>query len=174
MMKGLAYILTPISFLITLWMPACLQFFFVVSALLQYLQSWLWRQPWLRSWANLGPLVKPGSGSGFLNPASSYQAPRTGSSSAGGGPTRFSKGATISTTARPVSVDEGDLTVSGVASGLKEGWNAAKQVQTKWATKSSAKNDKQRADEYEERRALEDKAAYYRRRAEGGKARNGT
>lgn len=159
-MKLVAYILTPISVVVTLGFPSSLQMFFVVSALLHLIQSWLFKQPWLRRWANLGPLPNlagPGPSPLPRAPAGTWVAPRT-----------------ISTTARPAVPAEADdkLTITGVASGLQDGWKSAKSKMNNYSEKKVKQSSRQKAEEYEQRRSLEEKEKYFGRKDQwerGGK-----
>lgn len=91
-MQIMSVALIPVGGIVTLYMPAAVQVFFVFTGLLQYLQTWAFYQPWVRRFFGLGPVFKfdapriPSGGSGASASASasgpapppggSYQAPR--------------------------------------------------------------------------------------------------
>ena len=156
-MKMMQYVLTPLSIAVTFKMAAGLQFFFVISAVLQWCQTWLFFQPWLRRWANLPPLethevkvartIRPGATSG----AGQWQAPRT-----------------ISTTARPVETasEELNLNTNNPITNLKNAWKGIMEQGNKRQASRAAKAQEQKAQEYEQKRRLEEEEKYYKRREE--------
>jgi YidC/Oxa1 family membrane protein insertase len=164
MMKTLAYVITPVSLIVTIYLPAGVQWFFLVSAILQYGQSWLWRQPWLRKWARLGPIPFSPTQSGRVvqgaNGGMKWQAAQPRSAGGGGG----GAGTVIPTTARSLAEAEGDLSVRGIAQGLRDGWGSVKEKRDAYVKKTTAKADKSRQKDYEEKRALEDDNGFYERR----------
>ncbi|KAK1835728.1 60Kd inner membrane protein-domain-containing protein [Podospora conica] len=74
-MRAMGVVLVPISVLATMWMPAGLQFFFLISGGLQYLQAKVFYHPMLRHLLGLGYLHLGGEAA--RPTASNYQAPRT-------------------------------------------------------------------------------------------------
>ncbi|KAL1858941.1 hypothetical protein VTK73DRAFT_7737 [Phialemonium thermophilum] len=174
MMKLGAIIMGPLSLIVTIYFPAGLQFFFLVTGALQYLQTWLFYRPWLRRWANLpplkpvaaaaapdGPRVSPFSGGAAAATSATWQAPRT-----------------ISTSARPVSsaTDASEAAAASGASLLKQGSEVLSSVksglkafQEKVGASAESKKRKKEledAQKYEERRRLEEEQRYYARKAE--------
>ncbi len=53
-------VMVPISILVTVWLPASVQLFILLSGSLQYLQTWALHQNWLRERLGLVPLVPTG------------------------------------------------------------------------------------------------------------------
>ncbi|EFX02035.1 mitochondrial export translocase [Grosmannia clavigera kw1407] len=161
LMKMMQIVITPVSILVTVKMSAGLTLFFFLSSVLQMVQTWLWHQPWLRTWKGLPPLhtliqtpgvAKPAASSTTLrlSPASTWQAPRAISTSA----TVTASGSEAAKPAGPPS------TVDVV----KKGWN--KMMGTA-KDKQGASKDKQTfkaALEYEKKRAAEEEESLYRRR----------
>jgi len=74
-MRAMGIVLVPISALATIFLPAGLQLFFLISGGLQYLQAKIFYDPVLRRWMGLGKLHL--GGEPVAPTASNYQAPRT-------------------------------------------------------------------------------------------------
>lgn len=55
-MKLMGLVLVPISFIVALWLPAAIQFYFVISTILAIGQNYLFRNAFFRRIANLPPL----------------------------------------------------------------------------------------------------------------------
>ena len=157
-MKMMQYVLTPLSIAVTFKMAASLQFFFVISAVLQWCQTYLFFQPWLRRWANLPPLeshevkvARTGSQSGTPGSSGQWQAPRT-----------------ITTTARPAETvgDDKSVVTNNPVTNLKNAWKGVMGEGTKRQAAKTAKAHAQKAEEYEKKRQLEDQEKFYRRKEE--------
>jgi YidC/Oxa1 family membrane protein insertase len=145
-----AIVMTPLSLFVTVYFPAGLQWFFLMTGALQYLQTWLFYQPWLRRWANLPELVvrnvstpsSPQTSPFSAKSAAVYQSPRT-----------------ISTTATPV---KDDSVMSSVRSGMQ---SFKEKINTSNESKKKTSQLKE-AQAYEARRALEEEEKYHARREE--------
>lgn len=157
-MKMMQYVLTPLSIAVTFKMAASLQFFFVMSAVLQWCQTWLFFQPWLRRWANLPPMeshaikvARAASQSGAPGSGGQWQAPRT-----------------ISTTARPAETvgDDRSVVTNNPMTNLKNAWKGVMGETNKRQASRTAKAHAQKAEEYEKKRQLEEQEKYYKRKEE--------
>ncbi len=178
-MKLMQWVITPISLIITLKMNAGITFFIFVGSVLQWLQSTLWRQPWLRRWAGLPPMTRYDGPSGFAGGAS------TSSSTSASAPlTRVAPGSTwqapriITTTAR-VSSSSGSSSSSSSSSSsttvgesnnpitmVKEGYSSVMDKARERQASAGKKAAYSKAQEYEAKRALEEDENYLRRREE--------
>lgn len=144
-----AIVMTPLSLFVTVYFPAGLQWFFLVTGVLQYLQTWVFYQPWLRRWANLPELVVKN-----VTPT----APQTSPFSAKGA--KWQSPRTITTTAAPAKDD------NSIMSNLRGGLQSVRdKLDTSTKTKKNTMRLKE-AQEYEERRALEEEEKYHARREE--------
>lgn len=126
--KWMKYVLPPMMFACTAWLPACVQWFFLMFSAGTVVQTSATLNPAVRRWADLpplpgkGPAVIPAGGRGVV-----WQAPN-------------------SPAPKPAGGDKKDANSSGGLLGntkLKEQWK--------------------KAQEYEERRAQEEKEKTYRR-----------
>ena len=148
-MSIVSLVMAPISGLVTIYFPAGLQLFFFMTGALQYLQTWVFYQPWLRRWAGLPPLtpVSPAQPqtSPFSAQSASWQAPRT-----------------ISTTATPART----ASFSDIRDSLKGGIRSASEKISRSAEGNKKKQLRKQASDYEERRALEEEEKYHARQEE--------
>jgi YidC/Oxa1 family membrane protein insertase len=78
MTKLFTWILTPLSLVITIWLPASVQFYFICTSALSMAQNLIMRQTWYRRLTNLPPLPSPAGPSGAASVPGqvTYQAPR--------------------------------------------------------------------------------------------------
>ncbi|KAK5656782.1 hypothetical protein OQA88_4330 [Cercophora sp. LCS_1] len=134
-MKVMSVVLLPVTGVVTMFMPAGLQFYFVVSSLLQWLQSAAFYNPTFRGWMGLGPLTPPRpvlpQDQRPMSAAARWQGPRV-----------------IETTAKPVS--ESPLET------LKSTFEAAKQKVSDYQEKSDKRTTKTKTEDYEEKKRLEE------------------
>jgi YidC/Oxa1 family membrane protein insertase len=137
MMKGMTYFMPPLMFFGTAWLPAGLQWFFLVLSLGSVAQTQATLNPMIRRWAQLPPLPDPES---LAAKSVEYQAP-TPSTGIGG------------------SVKEG---VAAASKTFKETMGATEE-RTRW--KKAQEYEDQRAEE-ERQRAFRRMEDVRRRRAE--------
>lgn len=165
LMKMMQIVITPVSVIVTVKMSAGLTLFFFLSSVLQMLQTWLWHQPWLRTWKSLPPLhtlvqtaaaAKPPASATTLrlSPTSTWQAPRAISTVAAAGSGSGSGSSDAGTPAGPPS------TVDVV----KKGWNKMMGTAKDKQGASKDKQTLQKALDYEKKRAVEEEESLYRRR----------
>ncbi|KAK3366326.1 60Kd inner membrane protein-domain-containing protein [Lasiosphaeria ovina] len=146
-MRIMGVVMLPLSLVFTLFLPSGIQFYFLCTGSLQFLQTWLFYQSWFRRWTGLGPLpsitgptepikMKPGQ----------WQAPRT-----------------IDATARAVGVapkkENFYESIKGSVGAVKEKFND-------YSANSDKKVDHKKSKEYQERRVLEEREKVAARRAE--------
>ncbi|EGO60972.1 mitochondrial export translocase Oxa1 [Neurospora tetrasperma FGSC 2508] len=146
MMKSMGLVLVPVSIFATAWLPAALQWYFLVSAIGQYFQASIFHLPAFRRWVGLPELVPGGMR----------------------GPSPFAKAAAPSSTIQYVAPRTMDTTATPVDSGsilgdIKDSSNFVKEKLEDWKKKNDNTNIHSRAKEYEERRALEEHEAYLAR-----------
>lgn len=146
MMKSMGLVLVPVSIFATAWLPAALQWYFLVSAIGQYFQASIFHLPAFRRWVGLPELVPGGMR----------------------GPSPFAKAAAPSSTIQYVAPRTVDTTATPVDSGsilgdIKDSSNFVKEKLEDWKKKNDNTNIHSRAKEYEERRALEEHEAYLAR-----------
>lgn len=168
MMKMVSYVIIPLSVLVTIKMSAGLQFFFVVSAVLQYAQSALFYNSIVRRWANLPPVERyvsagpDGKGAQMSPFSNAAGAAGTGS---GWQPPR---GGTVDTTARPAPSPEeegggGGKKGANPLSEMKDTFTGMRGKVNKYQENQSKKLERERAMKYEQKRQLEEKERYYAR-----------
>lgn len=58
-MKAISYVMIPLGFIVTSFMPAGLQWYFVTASVPSLVQTWLMVQPWFRRWIGMMPLPEP-------------------------------------------------------------------------------------------------------------------
>ncbi|KAK5633511.1 hypothetical protein RRF57_009225 [Xylaria bambusicola] len=140
MMDGMTYILPPLVFLGTAWLPAGLQWFFVWVSAGTAIQAQATLNPAIRRWAGLEPL------------------PNTNGAPAAPGASIFPPGSGIQYQSPSAS--------SSMKAGFQEGLASATKSfkEATGATEERAKWKK--ADEYEDKRALEEKQKAFRRMEE--------
>jgi len=140
-MRLMAFILMPISVIFTVYLPSALQFYFLLTGALQYLQSAAFYNPKIRTFLGLGPLERLtfGSSKKDATPTTKmlWESPRT-----------------IDTTAQAVGATSSNETMF---SAVKSTLQSAREKMNSMADKKDEKLAGQKAREYEERRALEDK-----------------
>ncbi|KAK3941033.1 mitochondrial inner membrane protein OXA1 [Diplogelasinospora grovesii] len=152
MMKMMGVVMLPLSLVVTIYLPSGLQFYFLMTGALQWLQSWIFYQGWFRSWVGLNPLNKTATGAtAAISPsasttAGSWQPPRT-----------------IQTTARPA---EAAPEQESMFNSIRGGIEAAKEKLSNYNERGQRSKAVQAAREYEERRALEEKERLIARREE--------
>ncbi|KAK3951761.1 60Kd inner membrane protein-domain-containing protein [Pseudoneurospora amorphoporcata] len=146
MMKSMGIVMVPISILATAWLPAALQWYFLVSAIGQYFQASIFHLPAFRRWVGLPDLV-PG---GMRGPSPFAKA------AAPSGAIQYVAPRTINTTATPA--DSGSI-----LGDIKDSSSFVKEKLENWKKKNEKTNFSSRAKEYEERRALEEHEAFIAR-----------
>lgn len=149
-MNMVAIVFAPLSLFVTIYFPAGLQWFFLMTGGLQYLQTWVFYQPWLRRWAKLPVLELKGAAtpvapktSPFSAKSANWQAPRT-----------------ITTTASPAKPE------SNIMSSLKGGMETFREKLDNHQAKTRKKSENTQAEMYEKRRRLEEEAKLSARREE--------
>ncbi|CAK7268562.1 hypothetical protein SEPCBS119000_003121 [Sporothrix epigloea] len=174
-MKYVQMAITPISILVTVKMSAGLTFFFAASSVLQFVQTWLWHQPWLRQYKGLPPMHEMLQGAALqnvpgaappaarpvsfrLDPASSWKAPRTTST---GVPEETDDDAAKAAAA--AGTDNLSTPPSAVEL-AKKGWNKMLGNAKDKQSQSKDKDFLRKANDYEKRRAMEDESQMYQRR----------
>ncbi|KAK1752934.1 60Kd inner membrane protein-domain-containing protein [Echria macrotheca] len=144
MTKMMSLVMMPIGALFTITLPAAVQLYFVLTAVLQLLQSSAFYNPTIRKFLGLGPLKWGPSGAAQSGPRTTkmlWQSPRT-----------------LNTTARPAKSSD------TVFSSLQSGISQAKAKMADMSAKKEQKLAARKAQEYEERRALEDRERQMARR----------
>lgn len=126
--------LMPVTAIATLFMPAGLQLYFVVSSALQLLQSAVFYNPTFRKLVGLAPLVPPRPVSAQSNRPVTAQA--------------LWQNRVIDTTAKPVA--ESPL------ESMKRSFEATKQKVADMSAKGDVKAARTKARDYEEKKNLED------------------
>jgi len=145
-MKTMSFVIIPVGVLATLWIPAGLQFYFLLTASLQWLQSAAFYNPTLRRLLGLGPLHLGGVDPSAPKPKpGTWQAPRT-----------------LETTAKVVETEEPKA--SSALAGLKETAAVAREKIGEYNQKSKKKSAASLARELEERRALQEQEELIARR----------
>ncbi|KAI0509020.1 hypothetical protein F5B22DRAFT_376519 [Xylaria bambusicola] len=140
MMQGMKYILPPLMFVGTAWLPAGLQWFFLWVSAGTVIQGQATLNPTLRRWVGLDPLLN------------------TNNAPAVRGASTFPPGAGIQY--------QSPSTRSSLKSGFRDGIASATKS-FKEATGATEERQKwQKADEYEDKRALEEKQKAFRRMEE--------
>lgn len=135
-------VMVPISILVTVWLPASVQLFILLSGGLQYLQTWLLHQGWLRQRLGLVPLVPTGQAP---TSTGSWQPPRT-----------------IDTTGRPAEAPKSE----SIYSTLKGGISSASEKVGDYSGKKERDGNVAKAQKYEEKRSLQENEQYFARREE--------
>ncbi len=147
MIKSMGMVMVPLSIVATVSLPSGVQVYFLISSLLQWLQTKLFYIPAFRKWTGLPPLKLGGDvDTGPKAPVGSWQAPRV-----------------LNTTARPAT-QEGNK--GGIFSSMKGALETTTEKASQMQKKSDAKAAVRKAAEYEEKRALEEKERLIARREE--------
>ncbi|KAK0660096.1 OXA1 inner membrane protein mitochondrial precursor encoded by the oxa1 protein [Cercophora samala] len=139
-MKIITVIAAPVTLAVSVFLPAGLQLYFALSTLLQYVQQWLTYQNWFRKWIGLWPVVIGGHPTTPFRGA--YQAPRT-----------------VDVKGRVIEPKKETFFES-----LKSTKAAAMEKVEAWQNKSTTKATFAKAQEYEAKRALEEKERMLERR----------
>lgn len=133
-MRAMGIVLVPLSALATIFLPAGLQLFFLVSGSLQYLQSKVFYDPLMRRWLGLPELHL--GGEPVAPTATSYQAPRT-----------------MDTTATEVPPKD-----DGMLDSFKGSFSAAKEKLKNYQLDQELKTSGKKKVDYEEKAELEQQA----------------
>lgn len=140
--QGMKYILPPMLFLCTAWLPAGIQWFFLVLSAGSVVQTTATLNPGIRRWAGLPPLPSANSGPAAHMTTPTWQAPTSSNQ-------RSASSSTSSTS----------NTSSSDGSGTKSVKDSAKSM----FGVDKQKEEWKKAQAYEERRAAEEKEKAYRR-----------
>lgn len=144
-MRTFSYVIVPVSVLATLWVPSGIQFYFLCTATLQWLQSSAFYNPTMRRLLGLAELHPGGVNPNAPQPQpGSWQAPRI-----------------LDATARPVEVEK--KTENPAAAGILDTFKAAKGKISEYNEKSAKKTERRDSSEYEEKRAMQDDEEYLAR-----------
>lgn len=140
--KTMSLVMLPVISVVSLFLPAGLQFFFLTSSALQLLQTYLSHQAGFRRWAGLKPLPEPvgGSMSWEAPRVVDLQAPRIKGAQTGAAPQSESMYKTV-----------------------RSSMDVAKDRFNDYADRKSREQAQKMAREYEEKRALEEKEKYVAR-----------
>lgn len=141
-MKSMGLVLVPISFFATAWLPAALQWYFLVSAIGQYFQASIFHLPAFRRWVGLPELIPHG----MTGPSPFAKA------AAHSGAVQYVAPRTINTTA--TEADTGSI-----MGDIKDSSAFVKEKLEGWKKKNESSDIARRAKEYEQRRALEEHEA---------------
>jgi len=147
MMSVFNYVVTPLTLVVTLNMAAGLQWFFLISGLMQVTQSLIFQNTLFRRWVGLPPMRIGGEPAAAAPSTIHWQAPTPAA------------GRTVGTTARVVEGAEGpagDTGLRGTFAGMKK--QATEYMDRKQQRQAGVKED-----EYEQRRAREDEEKKYTR-----------
>ncbi|KAK0619652.1 outer membrane protein TOM13-domain-containing protein [Immersiella caudata] len=143
-MKAMSFVIIPVGVLATLWIPSGLQFYFLLTAGLQWLQSAAFYNHTLRRMLGLPPLYIGGVAPEGPKPMpGTWQAPRT-----------------LNTTATIVEEKKDD----SMFSAIREGLGAAKEKISEYGDKNQAKTAVRNSRELDEKRALQEKEELLARR----------
>ncbi|KAK4450184.1 mitochondrial inner membrane protein OXA1 [Podospora aff. communis PSN243] len=143
-MKSLSFVIVPVGVLATLWVPSGLQFYFLLTASLQWLQSAAFYNHTLRRILGLPPLYIGGVAPEGPKPRpGTWQAPRT-----------------LDTTATVTEAKEED----SLFTTLKDGLGVAKEKLSEYGEKSNKREAVRSAKELDEKRALQEKEEFIARR----------
>ena len=142
--KAMALIMTPFTTVVSLFLPAGIQWYFCVTSFLHMIQQWFLHRPWFRRWIGLRPLNKT-SPMGIT-----WEAPRVVD-------TKAPRVKTEVPTAVPKNQD------SSLYSSIKSTIELAKEKMESQSTKAALERAQKAAREYEEKRALEEKEKYLAR-----------
>ncbi|KAK0652731.1 60Kd inner membrane protein-domain-containing protein [Cercophora newfieldiana] len=144
--RSFAFVIVPVGVLATLWVPSGIQFYFVCTALLQWLQSAAFYNHSFRRLMGLPPLHLGGVDPNAPKPQpGTWQAPKT-----------------LETSARPVEIKKEEP--AGGFANIKDTLSTAKEKLSEYNEKSSRRSARQSADELEEKRALQEEEEYLARR----------
>lgn len=145
----MSVVLIPVGGIVTLYMPAVVQVFFVWTGILQYLQTWAFYQPWVRRLCGLGPISKfdapaptrsPSLASASAAPVSatggSWQAPRTAG--------------------QQQTQQQAQASDDGLFSTVKSSVSWVREKMAENTAKSENRVAANKAQEYEQRRALQE------------------
>jgi YidC/Oxa1 family membrane protein insertase len=138
-MKIMSLVVMPISTAVSLFFPAGLTWFFLVSSLLHTAQTWFLHQPWFRRLAGLKALPTPLAPTGAPG---SWQAPRV-----------MDLHAPRVTPIRPAAAPGSDTLLGNLKSTIA----VAKDKLNERSDKVSVERAHKAAREYNEKRALEEK-----------------
>ena len=133
-MRAMGVVLVPLSALATIFLPAGLQLFFLVSGGLQYLQAKIFYYGPTRRWLGLGEMQLGGAPEASRQ--ASYEAPRI-----------------IDTTATDVT-----KTDSGVMGSFKDSFSAAREKVRDYQQNQERKMSGQKKADYTEKARLEEQA----------------
>ncbi|KAK0720204.1 60Kd inner membrane protein-domain-containing protein [Lasiosphaeris hirsuta] len=143
-MKLVGVFLIPLSFVFTMYFPSGLQLYFLISGALQWFQSWVFYSPWFRTLAGMQPLRLGGVAPTVTTAQSAWQAPRV-----------------VDTTA---TTESDKNFVAPLYQTVKEGLTNVKDKLEKRAETGTKKSTLKQVEEYNQRRALEDKEDMLARR----------
>lgn len=147
MFKAVQYVLTPISFLVSLKLNAALQLYFIASAGLQAAQTLILSRPAVGKALGVDQLNMPEK---VVNTDKIvWEAPR--------------EIQTTATVPKPAA-DELDVNTSNPITNMKNTMSSVRGKLNSFAERGNAKKTVQDAAAYEDRRALEEKERYYARR----------
>ncbi|TLD31100.1 hypothetical protein PspLS_02474 [Pyricularia sp. CBS 133598] len=152
MFKAVQYVLTPISFLVSLKLNAALQLYFIATAGLQAMQTLILSRPAIGRALGVDQLNLPEK---VVNADKiAWEAPR-----------EIQTTATVQTPA----LDELDVNTSNPITNMKNTVSSVRGKLNSFAERGNAKKTSKDAAAYEERRALEEKERYYARREEAAR-----
>jgi YidC/Oxa1 family membrane protein insertase len=137
-MKIMSLVVLPITGVVSLFLPAGTTFYFFVSSSLHLAQTWLMHQPWFRRLLGLRPLQQA------VDPNQpSWQAPRVVDLSA----------PRVSPAAQAAAAATSETMFTSLKSSLKD----AKETFSERTDRNAKDRAQKAAQEYEEKRALEEK-----------------
>ncbi|KAI6366326.1 hypothetical protein MCOR25_005143 [Pyricularia grisea] len=153
MFKAVQYVLTPISFLISLKLNAALQLYFIASAGLQAMQTLILSRPAVCKALGVEQLNLPEKVATNADKIA-WEAPR--------------EIQTTATVQKPAP-DELDVNTSNPITNMKNTLSSVRGKLNSFAEKGNVKKTSQDAAAYEQRRALEEKERYYARREQAAR-----
>jgi YidC/Oxa1 family membrane protein insertase len=144
-MKSVSMFIVPFGVLATLWIPSGLQFYFLLTAALQWLQSAAFYNPTLRRLLGMPPLVLGGEDPSAPKPKpGTWRAPRT-----------------LETTASEVKTEASS---DSVLANVRGGIETAREKLGAYSENSKRKAAVESAQELEAKRALQEQEEYLARR----------
>ncbi|KAF6829501.1 YidC/Oxa1 family membrane protein insertase [Colletotrichum plurivorum] len=135
--KLMMYILGPITLIFTMYLPAAVQWYFLVTGALGVGQNWLLNRPSFRRRMNM-PIVAPAPAPTLAGSVASYQAPRRGQHNV---------------TASSASTAPAKSTFETAVEGLRQTMHSAKGGMGNYAEAEKEKKRAAALKEYEERRS---------------------
>lgn len=143
-LKTMSVVMLPISTVVSIFLPAGIQFYFFVSSVLHLVQSWVLHAPWFRRWAGLRPLNKSTQVPGAVN----WQAPRV-----------------VDVHAPRVGGSHQQATAQSetMFGSFQSTIDMAKEKLNDYSDRSTLEKSQKSAKEYEAKRALEEKERYLAR-----------